>query len=203
MTTVPLPTSYPELDTPEVPDDYVSEIRPVDPGKHVAPLQEPVDSEGAPNGQYNGTTSAEPYRQPNIRPFPPSYIALKKKVERIKIVREFEGIVDKVDKENRIFLARMIDLTAGKTFEQEEGEFPIDDLRPDDLPLLEEGALFRVRVAYWIKRGGTRQRFTELIFRRLPCWNERYFESAKQRAAELAAYFSGLLLKPCHKKQET
>ncbi len=188
--TVPLITGYPDLDAPEVPDDYVPEVWPVDPGKHVAPLQGPVDSEVAPNGQYSGTTSTEPYYEPKIRSFPPSYKTLKKRVERIKVVRDFEGIVDQVDKENGVFLARMIDLTAGETFEQEEGEFPIDDVRPDDLPLLEEGAVFRVRVAYRIKRGGTRQRFTEIIFRRLPCWNERHFETAKQRAAELAAYFN-------------
>lgn len=114
---------------------------------------------------------------------------MQKRLERVRVVREFEGIVDQVDQENGVFLARLIDLTAGETFAHDEGEFPIDDVRPDDLSLLEVGAVFRVRVAYRIKRGGARQSFTEIIFRRLPCWNDGHFESAKQWAAELSAYF--------------
>lgn len=183
-------TESPDLVVPEIPDDYVPEVSPVDPGKHVAPLQRPVDSGMGPHEDLSSMSSTDPGQyEPKIRFFPRSQKVLQKRVERIRVVREFEGIVDQVDQENGVFLARLIDLTAGETFAHDEGEFPIDDVRPDDLPLLKEGAVFRVRVAYRIKRGGTRQRFTEIIFRRLPCWNHRHFESAKQRAAELSAYF--------------
>ncbi|MDZ7762527.1 MAG: hypothetical protein U5L00_20045 [Desulfovermiculus sp.] len=183
-------TDSPGLVVPEITDDYVPEMSPVDPGKHVAPMQGPVDSGMGSREDLSSMSSTDPGQyEPKIRSFPRSQKVLQKRFERIRVVREFEGIVDQVDQENGVFLARLIDLTAGEIFEHDEGEFPIDDVRPDDLPLLNEGAVFRVRVAYRIKRGGTRQRFTEIIFRRLPCWNERHFEFAKQRAAKLSEYF--------------
>lgn len=110
--------------------------------------------------------------------------------ERQQVVREFEGIVEGVDWENGTFHARMIDLTAGDIFESDMAEFPTEDLRADDKELLVEGAIFRVRVLYRIKGSGTKQRFTEVIFRRLPSWQPRHFELAQQSASELAAFFN-------------
>ena len=63
-----LVTESPDLVVPEIPDDYVPEVSPVDPGKHVAPLQGPVDSGIGPHEDLSSMSSTDSGRyEPKIR----------------------------------------------------------------------------------------------------------------------------------------
>jgi hypothetical protein len=163
----------------------------VDPTQHISPIYHNVDTqEPTLVDKYDNLTSAQiPERK--IRELPRSHKKIVSNFERVEVIQEFEGIVDFINSQEGTFIARLIDLTAKEEFARDEGEFPIDDIRKDDLPLLQEGAIFRVRIAYNVKRGGTRQRFTEIIFRRLPAWQQRHFDIAEQNAEQLASFFDG------------
>ena len=66
----------------------------------------------------------------------------------------------------------------------EEALIPIADLRPDDLPLLQEGAFFRLCVTY-VQDRGARRRVTDVVFRRMPAYRREELEGAQESAREL------------------
>jgi len=109
--------------------------------------------------------------------------------EHIRVVQEFEGLVESIDWQENIFYARLMDLTANHNHENYTAELPIDDIRDDDKHLLQEGAIFNIRVAYKIKPSGSKRRFTEIIFRRIPKKHKIYKDEAKKESEELANYF--------------
>jgi hypothetical protein len=128
-------------------------------------------------------------RAPKVALMPRRRAPLESREERRQIIGDFEGIVEDVDWHKGTFNARLIDMTTGDQVAREVAEFPTADVRADDREMVVEGAVFRVRILYRIKPGGTKQRFTEVIFRRLPSWQLRHFEQAYRRADELAAFF--------------
>jgi hypothetical protein len=56
---------------------------------------------------------------------------------------------------------------------EKEAEIPIDEVTPDDLELLEPGAIFYWTMGYDMTPAGTRTRFSLLKFRRLPAWTKK------------------------------
>ncbi|MDR7038450.1 hypothetical protein J2X36_003214 [Methylobacterium sp. BE186] len=98
-------------------------------------------------------------------------------------LQEWEGYVIEIGAET--FSARLVDLTAGQTLEQEVADFPLSDLSEDDRKLLQVGAIFRWVIGYQRSPGGTKRRVSQVVFRRMPAWTKRDFDSAKQRAARL------------------
>jgi hypothetical protein len=101
---------------------------------------------------------------------------------REEVLQEWEGQVQDVGE--RVFSARLVDLTQGNTEETEETDLPIDDLVEGDKVLLVRGAVFRWIVGYrW--EDGNKERFTRIVIRRLPIWTESEMKAADRRAAEL------------------
>ena len=72
---------------------------------------------------------------------------------------------------------------AGKN---EEAIIPFDDVRTSDKYLVEAGAFFSLCVSYEVSPGGTRRRFTEVVFRRMPSYRREELEYARERGRELA-----------------
>lgn len=66
----------------------------------------------------------------------------------------------------------------------EEAQIPNDGIRDDDQPLVRPGAFFRLCVN-WEVRNGTRRRFTEIVFRRMPAYRREELEAAHQEALDL------------------
>lgn len=65
---------------------------------------------------------------------------------------------------------------------EEDAEFFVDDLSPDDRPLLSEGALFYFNLGYLTKRSGQRARASYIKFRRIPCWTSDEILDARNSA---------------------
>jgi len=98
------------------------------------------------------------------------------------VLQEWEGQVQEVGE--RVFSARLVDLTRESKVETEEADLPIEDLGEADRRLVVPGATFRWIIGYrWTN--GEKERFTRVVIRRLPIWTEGEIRSADQEAAEL------------------
>lgn len=80
--------------------------------------------------------------------------------------QEWEGTVLSVNSVD--FVARLLDITAGATYEEEEATIPLSDLSDDDRAKVEIGAVFRWVVGYERSAAGTRRRVSQIVFRDLP-----------------------------------
>ena len=81
-------------------------------------------------------------------------------------LQEWEGFVVAV--REREFVARLVDLTAGSEYEDEEATFPLGDINEADIPKLTVGSIFRWVIGYQRSRAGTKRRVSEIVFRDLP-----------------------------------
>jgi hypothetical protein len=98
------------------------------------------------------------------------------------VLQEWEGQVQEVGE--RVFSARLVDLTRESEEETEETDLPIEYLSEADARLVIPGATFRWIVGYgWTN--GEKAPFTRVVIRRLPIWTEEEIKSADQEAAEL------------------
>jgi hypothetical protein len=101
-----------------------------------------------------------------------------------RLLGQWEGMVERVT--GSTFAARIVDLKANRP--EELAEFDIDDVSPDDWPLVVPGGLF-----FWSivreTRGGRPTQKSELRFRRLIADPETNIERARQWATEVAELF--------------
>ena len=81
-------------------------------------------------------------------------------------LQEWEGYVVKVG--DAEFVARLVDVSAGSKYEDEEATFPLSDINEADVARLREGSVFRWVIGYQRSRAGTRMRVSEVVFRDLP-----------------------------------
>jgi len=107
----------------------------------------------------------------------PSFIALQ----------EWEGVVTSVGDE--VFTARVVDLTRVSRTIDEEGEFPMSEVRDDDRSLVTPGAYFRWSVGITKMPGGGKRSTSEIIFRRLPKWTKRDIQRADANARRMIQAF--------------
>jgi hypothetical protein len=98
-------------------------------------------------------------------------------------LQEWEGRVVEV-KDDRFF-ANLLDITAGKHFEEEIAEFPLDDVSDIDRPLLRPGAIFRWLIGYARRSSGTKYRVSSIVFRRLPQWTSIDIVRAETEATRI------------------
>lgn len=100
--------------------------------------------------------------------------------------QKYEGIVLSVNDET--FIARLRNLT--EKLPDEEAEFSIEDLSPDDLPLLSEGAMFYWNIGYRDMVGGQRIACHMINFRRLPRWTDQDLAAAEKQSRSLYEWLS-------------
>lgn len=72
---------------------------------------------------------------------------------------------------------------------EKEADIPIEAVTPDDVELLEAGAIFYWTIGYEISAGGTRRRTSQLKFRRLPAWTKKDIARVRERGKELFEMF--------------
>ncbi len=77
-------------------------------------------------------------------------------------LQEWEGWVTAIRADE--FDARLVDLTAGEIDAQEDATIPMEEVAPDDRPMMEVGSMFRVVVGYEKALGGTRKRVFQVVF---------------------------------------
>jgi len=117
-----------------------------------------------------------------VRPQPPN---TSRRHNKFTVLQEWEGVV--ADLTEGGFTATLIDQTVNRS-QDEVAEFPLSEVSDDDSDLVVVGALFRWTIGF-VHDGGSKQRVSQLVFRRLPQWTKRDMERADARAAELLAAF--------------
>ena len=101
------------------------------------------------------------------------------------VIQEFEGRVVSISQKEGLFAAYLTDVTSGSDDESEDVDLPVEDISDTDLPLFEEGAIFRWLIGYRYQ-GTTKERFSKLVFRRIPAWSARRREEIWKKAEERA-----------------
>jgi len=105
------------------------------------------------------------------------------KHDSFEVLQKWEGAVISVGTDS--FVARLRDLSFYSE-EDEEAEFPIEEISQADIALLAPGAVFYWCVGYWDTVIGQRRRASEIRFRRLPTWSKMQLEKARKEAEELS-----------------
>lgn len=81
-------------------------------------------------------------------------------------LQEWEGYV--VDIDEGEFVARLVDVTAGRTNESEEAIIPMAEISEYDASRMVVGSIFRWVIGYERSPEGTRKRVSQIVFRDLP-----------------------------------
>jgi hypothetical protein len=99
--------------------------------------------------------------------------------------QKWKGYV--VDKGPEYFKAIITDIS--KTNQDEEVEIPLKAISQDDLHLVIEGARFDWHIGYE-KLSGTTQKYSKILFRRMPRWTLSEFERAKSLKQKFKEFLS-------------
>jgi hypothetical protein len=105
-------------------------------------------------------------------------------LERFSVIQKWEGKVLEV--EDDMFLAELTTIKGEE--DQLVAEIYLEEVDESDLPLLEPGAIFYWSIGYYKRPSGT-IRASLIRFRRLPPWNQRQLQKAREEAVKLQSLF--------------
>lgn len=97
-------------------------------------------------------------------------------------LQKWEGSVLSVSSGS--FTARLVDQNGGV---DEEAEISLEEISPQDRPLVEPGAVFYWHIGYIDLVSGQRRRASEIRFRRLPVWSREDIEKARRKAEQIGS----------------
>ncbi len=100
-------------------------------------------------------------------------------------LQEWEGYVIEISDEE--FIARLLDLTAGDSYEGEEANIPLDELSETDIEKMQIGSIFRWVIGYERTAAGTKKRVSHIVFRDLPVIAKRDLKTADEWALGILA----------------
>ena len=101
--------------------------------------------------------------------------------------QEWEGYVVAINETE--FTARLVDLTAGASYEEEEAEIPLEEVSEADVQRMRIGSLFRWVVGIRRSATGQKERVSLIVFRDLPAMSSRDEQAGKAWAAKIRAAF--------------
>ena len=101
--------------------------------------------------------------------------------------QEWEGHVVAIDEAE--FTARLVDLTAGSSWEEEEAEIPLEEVSEADAERMQIGSLFRWVVGIRRSAMGQKERVSLIVFRELPGMSGTDEQAGKAWAAKIQAAF--------------
>lgn len=81
-------------------------------------------------------------------------------------LQEWEGYILEIGPKD--FVARLIDLTASSTHENEEAVIPLAEISEEDAAKMSPGSIFRWVIGYERSPSGTKKRVSQIVFRDLP-----------------------------------
>lgn len=111
---------------------------------------------------------------PEILPSAPS----EGKLDRFKLLQKWEGTVSRCTETEFTAVLRE------KGEPDQEATFDVEEVPEGDRGLIVPGAIFHWSIGYRDRRG-QRTRESVIRFRRLPAWNKREIERARQEADEI------------------
>ena len=98
-------------------------------------------------------------------------------------LQEWEGYVVAIT--DTEFLARLADLTAGSSHEEEEADIPLDEISDYDAARIRVGSIFRWVIGYERSTTGTKRRVSQIVFRDLPAMTKADLQDGKAWAREV------------------
>lgn len=111
---------------------------------------------------------------PRPKPAPPRAV--------LHALQEWEGYV--IELGSGEFVARLVDLTAGSSHEEEEAIIPLEEVSESDADKMTVGSIFRWVIGYERSPAGTKRRVSQIWFRDLPRITERDFREGREWARE-------------------
>ena len=105
----------------------------------------------------------------------------------LQVLQEWEGYV--VEMRSDEFVARLVDLTAGSTHEEEEAVIPLAAVSDCAVDTIAIGGIFRWVIGYERAEAGTRKGVSRIVFRDLPRMTERDFREGRRWARETLRAF--------------
>jgi hypothetical protein len=178
-TTSPLLRQVPVSDLPNFDDETVRIDEPAqqpEPDHWITPTAVPM-----PSVLRRGLLAAA-QRKPRITRLP----EVPPADYRFALLQQWEGVVQEVTGDE--FSAVVRDLT-DPNHAEEEAVLAIQEVTPDDLPLLAPGAIFYWSIGYRTSRVGQVDRVSTIRFRRLPAWSRLDLQRRDQRATALMERF--------------
>ena len=101
--------------------------------------------------------------------------------------QEWEGYVVAINATE--FTARLVDLTAGASYEEEEAEIPLEEVSEADAERMQIGSIFRWAIGIRRSATGQKERVSRIVFRDLPAMSRRDEQAGKAWAARIQAAF--------------
>ena len=106
-----------------------------------------------------------------------------------KLLQFWEGIVSSIDDNREEFIARISDKSDPANAD-EEITLSMDEVDPNDMPLLAPGAVFYWSIGYADYPGRPRTRESRIKFRRLRQWTRLELNVAEEQGKQLADFFA-------------
>ena len=103
------------------------------------------------------------------------------------VLQEWEGYVVEINQS--VFTARLLDLTADASFEEEEADIPFAEISDDDLDKIRLGSIFRWVIGYERSAAGTKKRVSRIVFRDLPAVTKSDMQAGETWALKMATAF--------------
>jgi hypothetical protein len=100
--------------------------------------------------------------------------------------QQWEGVVTNVEGDEFTVVLRDVRNSAAPEY---EAVLPMEEVSPDDLPLLVPGGVLYWTIGYEQTRTGQRKRVSTIRLRRLPAWSRRDMARVEQRARALDGLF--------------
>ena len=114
-------------------------------------------------------------------------LSIQPEIDGMAVLQEWEGYVLEVVGEE--FVARLVDVTAGSSHEDEEAFIPLAKLSDGDAATLREGGVFRWVIGYECLPSGVRECVSRISFRNRPRMTDRDFQQARKWARETMQAF--------------
>lgn len=101
--------------------------------------------------------------------------------------QEWEGYVVAIN--GTEFTARLVDLTGGDSYEEEEAQIPLEEVSEADAAKMEVGSIFRWVIGFKRSAMGQKERTSLIVFRDLPAMSRGDQQAGKVWAKKILAAF--------------
>ena len=101
--------------------------------------------------------------------------------------QEWQGYVVEIGATS--FIARLVDVTAGSTYEQEEATIPLAELSDEDSATIKLGSVFRWVIGYERSMTGNKKRVSQIVFRDLPTITKNDLKNSEKWALNTIQVF--------------
>ena len=114
-------------------------------------------------------------------------LRIRPEPDGLHVVQEWEGYVIEIVEDE--FVARLVDLTAGSSHEEEEATIPLTAISDGDAAALLVGRIFRWVIGYEHSSSGNKKCVSRIVLRDLPRLTDRDLRQGRKWARETMQAF--------------